>query len=73
MLGQMMEPVTWEAVELPSSSQKLGTKGKMRRTKVYPMYGIIPRELENFNRTGKEIPADGREDSAGKYLEKKTT
>ncbi|MBP9014910.1 MAG: 3-methyl-2-oxobutanoate dehydrogenase subunit VorB [Candidatus Atribacteria bacterium] len=52
MLGQMMEPVTWEGVELPSLPPKswaIRGKGDGERKFILCME-LDPRELENFNR-----------------------
>ena len=52
MLGQMMEPVTWEGVELPSLPPKSWArrgKGDGERKFILCME-LDPRELENFNR-----------------------
>ena len=52
MLGQMMEPVTWEAVELPSLPPKnWAIKGKNEGERKFILcMELDPRELENFNR-----------------------
>jgi 2-oxoglutarate ferredoxin oxidoreductase subunit alpha len=52
MLGQMMEPVTWEGIELPPLPPKNWTiqgKGDRERRIILCME-LDPRELENFNR-----------------------
>ncbi|HXL01623.1 MAG TPA: 3-methyl-2-oxobutanoate dehydrogenase subunit VorB [Candidatus Atribacteria bacterium] len=52
MLGQMMEPVTWEGIELPSLPPKdWAVKGKGEKERKFILcMELDPQELENFNR-----------------------